>query len=323
VCILLIANHFQLRAVDPLDSPAVNKLLEKLGENPGDEELKEEIRALDLLARKAYFTRRWQIRTGGFFLLGGVALFLVCLKIMGELRPKLPKPAESPEAEKVWHTKKLARRLIAGGGAVLLFLSLAIAFFSSTGLGDKGLTMLRKAVVKGKIAEEDILEPVGEPEPVQVFKDLPGEASDFPSSEEILNNWPSFRGPGGSGSSKSENTPVSWDGTSGDGVVWKTAVPKPGLNSPIIWEDRLFISGADEEGQEVYSFNRHTGELLWSRKVEGIPGSPPELPKVSEDTGHAAPTMVTDGMRVFAIFSTGDIAGFDFEGTQLWAKNLG
>ncbi len=103
VCVLLVANHLQLIAVDPLNSPALNRLLEKLDESPGDEELKEQIRALDLLARKAYFIRMWQIRTGGFFLLGGVALFLVCLKIMGELRPKLPRPAQAPEAEKVWH----------------------------------------------------------------------------------------------------------------------------------------------------------------------------------------------------------------------------
>ncbi len=183
--------------------------------------------------------------------------------------------------------------------------------------------MLRRVVGKGKAPEEDITEPEGEPGPSQVFKDLSDDAGDYPSSEDIMKNWPSFRGPGGSGFSDSANTPVSWDGTSGDGVVWKTAVPKPGLNSPIIWGDRLFISGADEEGQEVYCFDRHTGELLWLRKVENIPGSSAEPPEVAEDTGHAAPTMATDGRRVFAIFSTGDIAGYDFEGSRLWAKNLG
>jgi outer membrane protein assembly factor BamB len=42
-----------------------------------------------------------------------------------------------------------------------------------------------------------------------------------------------------------------------------------------------------------------------------------------EDTGLAASTVSTDGARVYAIFPTGDLAAFDFDGHLLWRKSLG
>ncbi len=57
--------------------------------------------------------------------------------------------------------------------------------------------------------------------------------------------------------------------------------------------------------------------------MNDIPGSPGGRPDVSEDTGYAAPTMTTDGQRVYAIFATGDLACFDFDGNRIWAKNIG
>ena len=321
VCILIIANYLQLKAVDPLNSPALTRLREKLEENPKDEELKEEIRAIDLLARKAYFTSRWQIRTGGFMLLAGVALLLVCLKVMSELRPRLPEPGRAGEAESLWRSKGLARKLVAAGGALLLLVALIFTVFSSIELTGKDLFTLSR--IRWKAREEEGSGLNGEIEPEIKYKPIPEDASGFPSQEELFENWPSFRGPGGNAVAGHDYAPVFWDGITGDGILWKAAVLKPGLNSPIIWQDLLFISGADEDGQEVYCFDRHTGEIIWTREVKDIPGSPAEPPEVSEDTGLAAPTMTTDGRRVFAIFPTGDIVSFDFEGSRVWAKNLG
>jgi len=42
-----------------------------------------------------------------------------------------------------------------------------------------------------------------------------------------------------------------------------------------------------------------------------------------EDTGFASPTAVTDGRRVYAIFATGDIGSFDFNGKSIWTRSLG
>lgn len=116
---------------------------------------------------------------------------------------------------------------------------------------------------------------------------------------------------------------TEWDGEAGTGVKWKTALPLPGMSSPIYWEGKLFLTGADETTREVYAVDAESGKLLWQKKVEGVSGSPAAPPEVSEETGYAAGTMATDGVRVFAIFSNGDLAAFDMDGNPVWSKSVG
>jgi outer membrane protein assembly factor BamB len=100
-------------------------------------------------------------------------------------------------------------------------------------------------------------------------------------------------------------------------------VPSPGFNSPIVWGDRLFVSGGTKEQRVVLCYDTASGKLQWQRAIEKVPGSPPAPPKVSDQTGFAAPTMATDGRRAYAIFATGDLAAVNFDGTLAWAKHLG
>ena len=69
ICVLLVANYIQIKKSDPVNMTVINSLVERLYENPADSVLRKEIRTLDLLSRKAYFTSQWQIRTGGYILL--------------------------------------------------------------------------------------------------------------------------------------------------------------------------------------------------------------------------------------------------------------
>ena len=112
---------------------------------------------------------------------------------------------------------------------------------------------------------------------------------------------------------------TSWDIESGDGIQWSSEVSVPGFNSPIVWDDRVFLSGADEEGQVVFCFDANSGKELWTRTITTAVA----LPKVNEDAGFAAPTMATDGRRVFVIFATGELAALDFNGRPVWQQNLG
>jgi len=145
-------------------------------------------------------------------------------------------------------------------------------------------------------------------------ENLPGEA-------ELARNWPMFRGPGGLGVSSAKNVPTKWDGKTGEGVLWKVPVPLPGRSSPIVWGNRVFVTGATKEARAVFCFDADKGKLLWQQtvsvKASGQAGEP------SEFTGFAAPTPATDGLRVYAVFANGDIAAFDLAGKQLWARNLG
>ena len=146
---------------------------------------------------------------------------------------------------------------------------------------------------------------------------------EYPAPEQFAVNWPRFRGYQGLGHAEGDEYPVKWNGTTGDGVLWSAEVPLPGESSPIVWGDRVFCTGADEQTREVYCFDAATGKLLWTRKVENEISAEDEPPEPTEDTGYAAPTMATDGSRVFAIFANGDLAAFDFEGQQLWTRSMG
>ncbi|MBI3910140.1 MAG: PQQ-binding-like beta-propeller repeat protein [Armatimonadetes bacterium] len=134
-------------------------------------------------------------------------------------------------------------------------------------------------------------------------------------------NWPGFRGPGGVGIAATSDAPTRWDGAQGEGILWQASVPLPGWNSPVVWGDRVFLSGADQHRREVYCFDAHRGTLLWRKTVP----SPPDMGEinVADDTGYAPSTMVADGRRACAMFVNGDVACFDFAGKLLWLRRLG
>jgi outer membrane protein assembly factor BamB len=311
LCILLTVNYLQLQRSDPLNSRALERLILRLGDNPEEGELREEIRALDLLARRAYFSRRWQIRTASLMLLLSVGVLLVSLKVLGGRR----KLTEEKSPSSPWTLASRSRIGVLVAVVLLLAAGLAAGIFSESALNRDymGDSAVADTDAGGQAASEAPAAAQAETEVKENILDR----------EELRRNWPSFRGPGGLGIAYVQEAPIRWDGISGEGIVWKTAIPKPGFNSPIIWDEKLFLSGADELGQEVYCLDRGSGEILWSQPIVNIPGTPAEPPDVSGDTGYAAPTMATDGTRVFAIFATGDVVCLDFEGTLLWSRNLG
>jgi outer membrane protein assembly factor BamB len=148
------------------------------------------------------------------------------------------------------------------------------------------------------------------------------EKPDYASPEDLAQNWNRFRGFGGSGVTSLTDIPTKWDGESGEGILWKIPIPLSGYNSPIVWQDRVFLSGASSEKREVYCFDTSTGSILWTGNVPTAPMGDRKL-DIMEDTGYAASTMATDGVRVYAIFASGDLAAFDFNGRLLWHKSLG
>jgi outer membrane protein assembly factor BamB len=294
ISVLLIVNYIQTKSIDPLNSKAISQLMAKLQENPDDTALKEQIRALDLLARKAYFTYQWQIRTGSILLFVFVLVFLIALKYMGSLKSQLPDLSESAGRDDSWENKLLSRRYIIFSGLGLFLLAFILGILSEKDMKSFGM-----------MKQGEML------------------AADFPGIDEIRKNWPGFRGPEGIGIAYQTDVPIEWDGKSGKNILWETPIPLPGFNSPILWGDKIFLSGADKKNRVVYCIDAGSGKILWQAEVKDIPGSPDKPPKTTDDTGYAAPTMTTDGQRVFAIFATGDIACFDFSGKPIWAKNLG
>jgi outer membrane protein assembly factor BamB len=100
-------------------------------------------------------------------------------------------------------------------------------------------------------------------------------------------------------------------------------MPLFGPNSPVVWENRVFLTGSTAKKREVYCYDSATGKLLWQQPVE-TPESPAEAPTVMEETGGYSPsTAATDGRRVYAMFANGDLAAFDYQGNRAWVRNLG
>ncbi len=139
------------------------------------------------------------------------------------------------------------------------------------------------------------------------------------SRDAIERNWPNLRGPFGQGIAYHVTPPVEFDATTGKNVRWKTPIPKPGASSPVVWEGRVFLTGADAVAREIYCLDAAGGKMLWRRAAE----QPAELPKVSEEIVHAASTGATDGRLFFAMFSTGDLVAVDMKGKVAWTRAFG
>jgi len=356
VSLLLILNFWHMKQHEPLESKTIEVLVERLSNEPNNEELKEEIRSFDLLARKAYFTSRWQVRTGTWLLLFGGIVLAVSLKIVTDLRSQIGLPEEG--AEDVLKARANAQYWLFMVGGLILGLALVSAWLSNDYLRSWD-TMASSVAPESTGTQVEVVE-VFSPDEREVPEDDAGGAdtlvvasveedpdpatdpdagggaergSSEPASggsavapfnpEDFKKNQATFRGFMGQGISYHRNIPESWDGATGQNIKWKVAVSKHGFNTPVIWGDRLFVSGADYTARIVACYNRHTGQMIWEKEVTGIPGSPASPPRTTDDTGLAAPTMAVDGNRVYAIFGTGDVVAFDLQGNRAWGRNLG
>ncbi|MCX6249415.1 MAG: PQQ-binding-like beta-propeller repeat protein [Bacteroidetes bacterium] len=332
ICILIFINFFQLKRTDPLNSPALTLLQERLIQNPGDIALKQDIRQLDLMARKVFFTSQWQIRAGGYLLVACILVMIICLKTIELITPKIPSIAATGP-EEPWNLRKIQRRWIIIAGILLVTFSLTLVWFTHrmlTGIPAEAGHLKANVSGRDSITGNPVLQsPVASltSDTVRLLgnavKSNQAVAEDFPTQQEIRSNFPSFRGPGGNGIAFQKNIPVLWDGASGKNIGWKTEIPLPGYNSPIIWKDKIFLSGAKENKREVYCLGASDGKILWTTDLSKIPGSPGQNPKVNAETGLAAPTLTTDGQRIYTIFANGDLAALDFEGKIIWTKSLG
>ena len=310
VCALLLWNHLGSGRFDPVDSEQMIALREQFLKVQDKEEktrIAERMQAIDVELRRQYFGAADFSRRGAYLLLGGAAVLLVSLGFAAPSWKRPPMPGRAGEDEP-HDVNTAARRSVIVLGALLACTLVIIALSSRTLPGE--YTISNAALASGGKQEGD--------GPPSGNGDQPNDAG-LPSAEEIQKNWPHFRGPGGQGVSAYTNVPASWDGKTGEGIVWKSKIPLPGENSPVVWENRVFVTGADADKREVYCFDARSGDMLWQKKVM----SREEPPDIMEDTGYAASTAATDGRRVYAIFATGDVVCFDFTGKQVWAKALG
>ena len=127
-------------------------------------------------------------------------------------------------------------------------------------------------------------------------------------------NWPHWRGPNRNGVGEASGAPLSWSAE--DNVTWKVPLPELSGSTPIIWEDRLFLNVAQGDALSLWCLDRATGELLWERPVDK------RTVDATRKGNMSSPSPVTDGDGVWVMTGTGVLKGFDFEGNELWKRDM-
>lgn len=139
---------------------------------------------------------------------------------------------------------------------------------------------------------------------------------------------PSFRGINGSGLYRGV-APTSWSEKGKKGILWQAKLDLPGWASPVVWNDKVVVTSATAEKRLVYCFDTATGKQVWQTEVPAVEGATKEYTLDTQssewnDLLHAGATPATDGKRVYAAFSNGQLAAFDLAtGKHLWSVALG
>ena len=151
-------------------------------------------------------------------------------------------------------------------------------------------------------------------------------------------SWPQWRGPLGSGLSRTADPPLEWSETRN--VRWKVEIPGRGASSPIIWGDRIYLATAAPVGvtgdaqhaprgglpvRGVHRFvamalDRRTVRTVWERVARQ---QEPHEASHGENGSWANGSPVTDGRRVYFYFESFGLYAYDMNGTLLWEKDLG
>ncbi len=187
--------------------------------------------------------------------------------------------------------------------------------------------------------------PVGEKPaipPRLIVRSGPDTPPALPAATSAEGSWPSFRGPVASGVADGQHLPDTWDGPSGEHILWRTPVPGLGHSSPVVWGDTIFVTTAvssrggatfrpglygdgdasDDRSShqwKLLAIDTRTGTLKWDRvAVEGEP-----LDKRHIKSTYASATPATNGQVVVATFGSMGAHAFDLAGNLVWRVDYG
>lgn len=340
--IMLVTNYFQIKDVTPLQTEVVESLKQLNDSGVDVAGLQDQIRQLDLLARKAYFVRMDHLEAGLYILLGMFLIFILSLRYYFKDLKEIPAMEIDPVDD--WLIKTNARRYVLGGASALAVVAVVFALLSMPGLkkteGQEAETESEltaeatesassssdessASVETNEVTEGETLAAAPEAETPAAPNEKEEAAPATVQAPANNVSYQGFRGNNSNGYSTAKNVPTKWNLADGSNILWKQPVPKSGHNSPVIVGNNVFFSGADDQARELYCYDLNTGEKRWTVSASGIPGSPKTMPKTSHGTGLAASTVVADGGHVCAIFATGDMICADTNGKLLWSKNVG
>ena len=128
-------------------------------------------------------------------------------------------------------------------------------------------------------------------------------------------NWPQWRGPHLTGASTETDIATRWSAT--ENVAWRIDLPGHAGATPVVWEDRIFLTTANGENLELWCISTD-GEKLWQRSLGSGDVS------IRNDEGNlASPSPCTDGKNVWALIGNGMLSCFDRDGKEIWSFDVG
>jgi len=158
-------------------------------------------------------------------------------------------------------------------------------------------------------------------------------------------DWPSFRGPNGSGVQPDAHPPARWSIEPASNVAWRIGIPGLGHSSPIVFGERIYLTSAVSDARasqtlalgdsdragidpapdqvphrwQLMALDRASGKVIWSRTVQqGVPRA-----KRHAKSSHASATPATNGRVIVAMLDSEGLFAFDADGKELWRKDLG
>jgi outer membrane protein assembly factor BamB len=139
-------------------------------------------------------------------------------------------------------------------------------------------------------------------------------------------HWGHWRGPLGNGVATDAAPPTEWSSTKN--VRWKVELPGRENSSPVVWEDRVFVTTAQvvepaKDGKLpkcdfiVMCLNRKDGSVLWKNvATTAIPHQ-----GVHTTTGFASASPCTDGEFIFAHFGSLGLYCYTMDGKLVWKRD--
>lgn len=129
-----------------------------------------------------------------------------------------------------------------------------------------------------------------------------------------LSAWPEFRGLHRGGVVANGRIPLNFGPKTN--VLWSIPMPS-GNSSPVLWGDRIFLTGFESNRLVVLAVDRHQGSEAWRHELE--PGRTEPGSRLS-NPANATPT--TDGERLIAYYAPFGLAAWDLAGRELWRHPL-
>lgn len=130
--------------------------------------------------------------------------------------------------------------------------------------------------------------------------------------------WSRYRGPNGQGISYAQNIPVKW--TQKD-YNWKVNLPGGGHSSPVLWDDKVFITCGDQKTDNglLLALRVSDGKVLWQKRYSLSSYRP------NSRNSYATATPAVDADHIYVLWPTPKetiLAALDHDGREIWTRTF-